>query len=414
MDFRVDTTPITAEVNTDTEEGRRFRQEVRDFLDKELTPEVRRESELQRDQYYDFNPIVEEFQRKLAGKGWTAPLAPAWPREYGGVARSEVETRILAEELTAHGVSAVLTLGELVAPLILRYGSEEMKREFLPKMACREVTLAEGYTEPNAGTDLASLETRAVRDGNDYIINGQKVYSTGANYATHHWLAARTNSAVEKHRGISLFIVDLRSPGITIKPLWMMDGERTNEVFYDDVRVPRKNLVGEENQGWTYIRETLAVERVELGSAGGGSNVPTVKDVLDELIEYARETKRNGEPLAKDPLVRQSLAQLAIETRIRRLFGYRTEWLLSQGIIPVVEAAMQKVWGNELDQRIANVGTQLLGLYGQLEPSAKWAPLRGRIEHRYLFTVNMSYAGGSHELMRSLMAIRGMGLPREP
>lgn len=408
MDFRVETARTTAQVDTDTEEGRRFRQEVRDFLDKELTPIVVRERELQRDRYYDSNPIAEEFQRKLGATGWTAPLAPRWPKEYGGVERTDVEMRILVEELSARGVAVASGSGGIQGPIIMRHGSEEMKREFLPKIARGEISFALGYTEPDAGTDLASLQMRAVRDGDDYVITGQKVYSTGAHFNTHHWLAARTNFDVEKHRGISLFCVDLASPGITIRPLWTMAGERTNEVFYDEVRVPRKNLVGEENRGWTYVREALGVERIVLGSVGAG------RSILDELVEYTKETERNGKPLAKDPLVRQSLAQLAIETSIRRLFGYRTGWLMSKGSIPEVEAAMQKVWGNELDQRIANAGTQILGLYGELEPDSKWVPLRGTIEHRYLFTVHLTYGGGSHELMRNLMATRGMGLPREP
>ena len=283
-----------------------------------------------------------------------------------------------------------------------------MKREWLPKIARGEVEFSLGYTEPNAGTDLASLEMRAVPDGDDYVINGQKVYSTAAHQATHHWLAARTNIEVPKHRGISLFIVDLASPGITIRPLWTMAGERTSEVFYDDVRVPRKNLVGEENQGWGYIRDALGVERM------GVASMANTEIIAGELVQYAKETERNGRPLAEDPLVRQSLAQLAIENRIRRLYGYRTGWLMSKGSIPEVEAAIAKVWGNELDQRIANMGMQILGLYGQLESDSKWAQLRGEIEHLYRFTVHLTYGGGSHELMRSLIATRGMGLPREP
>jgi len=405
MDFKVAT---PEPVDTDTEEGRKFRQEVRDFLDKELTPDVLQERDRQRDRPYETSPKLREFYRKLGAKGWTAPQAPRWPKEYGGQERSKVEMRILAEELSARGVRESSEYGGIQGPIIMRHGSEWMKREFLPKIARGEISFSLGYTEPNAGTDLASLEMRAVRDGDDYVINGQKVYSTGAHFSTHHWLAARTDPTAPKHRGISLFIVDLSSPGITIRPLWTMAGERTNEVFYDNVRIPSKNRVGEENQGWSYIREALSVER--LGMPG----LVSARSLVDELIEYAKETKRHGKPLAEDAVVRQSLAQLAIETSIRRLFGYRTGWLMSKGIIPEVEAAISKVWGNELDQRIGNIGTQILGLYGQLEPDSKWAPLRGSIEHLYLFAVHLSYGGGSHELMRSLIATRGMGLPREP
>ena len=405
MDFRVD---IPEPLTTETQRGREFRQEVRDFLDRELTPEVIRGREVQRDRPYDGSPVAAEFYRKLIATGWLAPQASRWPKEYGGVERSDEERRILAEELSARGVAVGAIDGGIQGPIIMRHGSEELKREFLPGMARGEISFSLGYTEPNAGTDLASLEMRAVRDGDDYVVNGQKVYSTGAHHATHHWLAARTDPDAPKHRGISLFCVDLKSPGVTIRPLWTMGGERTNEVFYDDVRVPRKNLVGEENHGWAYVREALGVERILMGGGGGG------RSVIDELVEYANETERNGRALAEDTFVRQSLAQLAIENRIRRLFGQRTAWLMRKGVIPEVEAAMSKVWGNELDQRIGHVGTQILGLYGQLEPDSKWTPLRGSLEHRYLFTVHLSYGGGSHELMRSLIATRGMGLPREP
>lgn len=405
MDFKV---ARPEPVDTDTEEGRKFRQAVRDFLDKELTPDVLQERDRQRDRPYETSLKLMEFYRKLGAKGWTAPLAPRWPKEYGGQERSKVEMRILAEELSARGVRESSEYGGIQSPIIMRHGSEWMKREFLPKIARGEISFSLGYTEPNAGTDLASLEMRAVRDGDDYVINGQKVYSTGAHFSTYHWLATRTDPTAPKHRGISLFIVDLSSPGITIRPLRTMDGERTNEVFYDNVRIPSKNRVGEENQGWSYIREALSVERL------GMSGLVSARSLVDELIEYAKETKRNGKPLAEDPVVRQSLAQLAIETSIRRLFGYRTGWLMSKGIIPEVEAAISKVWGNEVDQRIGNAGTQILGLYGQLEPDSKWTPLRGSIEHLYLFAVHLSYGAGPHELMRSLIATRGMGLPREP
>ena len=407
MDFKV---PTPEPVDTDTEEGRKFRQEVREFLDKELTPGVLKERDQFRDQPYDTPPLVSEFTRKLGARGWLSPQAPRWPKEYGGVERSEVERRVLAEELSARGVGGGSEYGGIQGPVIMRHGSEEMKREFLPKIARGEISFALGYTEPDAGTDLASLQMRAVRDGDDYIINGQKVYSSFAHVATHHWLAARTDPDAPKHRGISLFVVDLSSPGVTIRPMWTMGGDRTNEVFYDDVRVPVVNRVGEENQAWGYIREALGVERIGMGIVGGTGG----GSVLDELIGYAKKTESNGKPLAEDPVVRQTLAQLAIETSIRRLFNHRTGWLMTKGDIPDVEAAIAKVWGNELDQRTSNMGLQVLGLYGQLEADSKWVPLKGRVEHRYLFTVHLSYGGGSHELLRSLIATRGMGLPREP
>jgi alkylation response protein AidB-like acyl-CoA dehydrogenase len=388
----------------DTEEEAEFRREVRDFLDEQLTPDVLEKILEERDQYYEGRPHAREFSRKLGAKGW---LVPQWPKEYGGLGSSPAHRRIIIEELSSRGASAGGGIAtSIVGPVIMLHGTEEQKREFLPKIARGDIEMSLGYSEPNAGTDLASLEMRAVPDGDDYVINGQKIYSTGAHEATHHWLAARTSADAPRHRGISLFVVDLASPGVNIRPLLTMAGERTNEVFYDDVRVPRKNRIGEENQGWGYIREALGFERIAL------SGMVNVRRIVDELIQYVKKTEHGGKPLAEDPIVRQSLAQLAIESNIRRLFGHRTSWLMSKGIVPDVAAAIAKVWGNELDQRVANAGMQILGLYSQLEPDSKWA--RGSVEHLYRFAVHLTYGGGSHELMRSLIATRGMNLPREP
>jgi alkylation response protein AidB-like acyl-CoA dehydrogenase len=222
-------------------------------------------------------------------------------------------------------------------------------------------------------------------------------------------LAVRTNVDVPKHRGISLLIADLRTPGITISPQWTIADERTDAVFYDDVRVPKKNRLGEENAGWLIIADALTVEREVVSYGHVDARV-----VVDKLIQYAKETKHNGKPLTEDPLVRQTLAQLAIEANIFRLFTHRLNWLLTKGTLSDWAAAMVKIWSAELTQRAANAGMQIMGLYGQLEPDSKWAPLEGYIELVYRFSVVMSFGGGSNELMRSLMAIKGMGLPREP
>jgi alkylation response protein AidB-like acyl-CoA dehydrogenase len=385
----------------DTPEQAKFRQEVRDFLDKEVTAELRREAETN----FFIPPGVIEFMRTLGAKGW---LMPEWPKEYGGAGLSSAEKSILTEEAAAYGIR----LGsptDIVGPIVMRYGTEEQKKEWLPKISSGEAVFAIGYTEPNAGTDLAALEMRAVSDGDDYIVNGQKIFSTGAYQSTHHLLAVRTNVDVPKHRGISLLIADLRTPGITISPQWTIADERTDAVFYDDVRVPKKNRLGEENAGWLIIADALTVEREVVSYGHVDARV-----VVDKLIQYAKETKHNGKPLTEDPLVRQTLAQLAIEANIFRLFTHRLNWLLTKGTLSDWAAAMVKIWSAELTQRAANAGMQIMGLYGQLEPDSKWAPLEGYIELVYRFSVVMSFGGGSNELMRSLMAIKGMGLPREP
>lgn len=382
------------------EEQEKLRQDIRAFLKKELNPQILKECE----EYYGTGPYTLEFKRKLGAKRW---LAPHWPKEYGGLGRSFMDRLIFREEISAAGVNVDLTGVTIVGPVIMRYGSEAQKKEFLLKTARGECEFALGYTEPNAGTDLASLEMRAVRDGDDYVISGQKVYSTSAHEADYHWLAVRTDpNAPTKHRGISVFVVDLKTPGITVRPLLTIAGEKTNEVFYDEVRVPKSTLVGEENKGWYYILEALAYERTMV------VYIVNTKRVLDQLIQYVKETNLNGKPLAKDPFVRQSIAQLAIEVNLKRLHSYRAAWLESKGVAPLVEAAEIKIWGHELDQRVAKAGMEIMGLYSQLEPGSKWAPLKGLIEHLYRFAIHLSYGGGSHELMRTVIATRGMGLPR--
>lgn len=215
-----------------------------------------------------------------------------------------------------------------------------------------------------------------MEDGKDFILNGQKIFNTGCHYAQYVLLAVRTDpSAPKKHQGISLLIVDMKTPGITLQPLWTMDGERTNAVFYDNVRVPQKNLIGEKNRGWYVLTTALALER----------NFPTggVRRVFEDLVAYAKETKRSGEPLIKNPLVRQSLAQLKVEVEVARLLAYRVAWMASKGLIPQWQAPMLKLFVTELMYRLGNAGVQIMGLYGQLEEPSKWVPLRGWIEHLY-------------------------------
>jgi hypothetical protein len=290
-------------------------------------------------------------------------------------------------------------------PCILAHGSEEQKKEYLPRICRGEIELALGYTEPDAGSDLAALQMRAVRDGDYYVINGQKTFNTSCHYAEYHWLAARTDVNVAKHRGISMFIVDLKSPGITICPLYTMAGGRTNEVYYDNVRVPKNCLVGEENRGWFYLVEALDYERVM-------TFFPTHLEVmLAELVKYAKETQRDGRLLAENPIIRQKLAQIAIEIEVARLLHYRTLLMLDKGVIGNYEPALMKLFVTELGQHLTNIGMQILGPFGLLQENSKWVPLKGRIETGYRGTVMHTFGAGSSELMRNIIATRGFGLP---
>lgn len=389
-----------------TEKEEAFRKEVRGWLKQELTPELQQDWECHSwFRISDKGPTsrVREFSRKLGAKGW---LGMNWPKKYGGQEGSIIEQYIVIEEILSQwGVIYNLLAVAMEGPCILHHGSEEQKREYLPRICRGEIELALGYTEPQAGCDLVSLEMRAVKGGDDYILNGQKMFNTSCHYADFHWLAARTDFNVPKHRGISMFIVDLKSPGITIRPLYTMDGGRTNEVFYDNVRVPKRNLVGEENRGWYYLVEALDYERVMLF-------VPAhLQLILQELVKYAKETWRDGKLLAEDPILRQKLAEIAIEIEVARLIHYRSLVMLDKGVTLSYEAAMTKLFVSEVEQRLTRMGMQILGPFGQLREGSKWVPVKGRVETGYRATVFHTFGAGSSELMRNIIATRGFGLP---
>ena len=343
-----------------TEQEEAFKQEVRAFFDAEFPPEFLQElaaESLEERKLYD------ESIRRLARKGW---LGIGWPREYGGAECSHTGQLIyyieMYRRLPQRVINPVGVATALVAPVIMNFGSEELKKEFLPKILKGEATFCLGYTEPTAGTDLVGLKTQAVADGDDYVINGQKAFTSAAECADYCWLSAKTDpEATRRSQGISLFILDMKTPGITVRGVPTMSRFRVNDVFLHDVRVPKRNLVGEKNQGWTYITQALAHERL-----GFGVLVAVLKHTFDELMEYARETRHNGEPLCKEPTVQYKLAQLAIELEVARLLAARLVWMLEKGVVPFQESSMAKVFVTELEQRLANSGMQILGLYGQL------------------------------------------------
>jgi len=379
-----------------SKEEEAFRQEVREFLNRAVTPDLREEAETGA----GWGPQIWAFVRKLGVKGW---LTPTWPKEYGGLGLPPMYRFIIHEELNYCGAlpNEALVVGAGVAgPTIMMYGSEEQKREYLLRIAKGEIEFALGYTEPQAGSDLASLQLRAEEKDDHYVFNGQKVYNTRCHYAQYHWIAVRTDSNVAKHRGISLFIVDLKSPGITISPLWTVEGMRTNEVFYDNVKVPKENLVGEKNKGFLYTVTALEFERVL--TAGG------LKRTLEQLVDYVKV-----EPsLRKNIEVRQKIAQIATEIEIARLFSYRLAWLQTERTVANYEAAASKLFTSELSQRIAMAGMHILGLRGLLRSGTNGAPIDGRIEYLCRETLLNTIAGGTSEVMRNIVATRGLDLPR--
>jgi len=380
-----------------TEKEEAFRQEIRDFLEKESAAQAvgRTPEEL----------FSREFTKKLASKGW---IGVGWPTEYGGLGRSYTEQLICGEEMLGSRApaGAHVLAQNMVGPSLIRVGTEEQKREFLPKILSGEVVFCLGYTEPNAGSDLASCQTAAVLDGDEWVINGQKMFTSFAAYADYAWMTVRTDlNAPKKHRGISMFIVSMKSPGITVRSFDTMWGFPVYEVFFDNVRVPKTAVVGELNKGWDYLTVALDHERVFMGGV-----VALHRRLFENIVEYAKKTNRNGKPISKDPIMRQRLAQLAIDLEIGRMFSYRVAWLLGQGIVPFAEASMTKIFTSELEQRLANTAMMVLGLYGPLDGDK--APFDGYYSYEYKFSLMQAVGGGSNEIERILIAIAGLGLPR--
>lgn len=344
--------------------------------------------------------------RKLAAKDW---LARPWPREYGGQEASLVEQFIFNDVMGYHRGAGVDHWGiALLAPTLLFSANDEQKREHLPPIARAEIFWTQLWSEPGAGSDLASLTTRAVRDGDDYIISGQKTWTSGAHRADWGFMLARTNPEEKRSRGLSFFLVDMKSPGITIKPILNLEGSHLfNDVFLDDVRVPARNMVGGENQGWVASQMTSNFERSMI------QLFAYLTRELEELVEFCKEPKWGGEVLANNPLVRHTLAQLAIEIEAGRAFSYSILWSqIKDGLIMAAPlAAAAKALATELVQRFTYAGSQILGLYGQVKES-RWAPLQGRFEKEYQLCPGLNMAGGTSEIMRNLICSLGLGLPR--
>jgi 3-oxocholest-4-en-26-oyl-CoA dehydrogenase alpha subunit len=386
-----------------THEEEQFRSRLQTFLDKELTEEIARQNWEDK----GVGPEAREFSRKLAFNGF---LGMSWPKEYGGKGLSPTYDFILLDELGKRwGAHVPLDIGyTMVGPTILRRGSEPLKREFLPKIIEGEIEFCLGYTEPNAGSDLASMQMRAVEQGDHYVINGQKTFNTECHYSDYHWLAARTDSDPNqpKYKGISLLIVDMDSPGVTVRPLWTMSGERTNEVYYDDVRVPKDRMVGEKNKGFYYMMEAIGSERNQVF-------IPArLEPILSELIRYVQETRFEGRPLAQDPLIRDKVAQAAIELEVAQILAEHSRWLESNHLPMTYEPEITKVFTSELDQRMVNTAMEILGGYSQLTEDSKWVPLRGRISWYHLHSFMTTIGAGTSEVGRNVIAQRGLGLPR--
>ena len=349
-------------------------------------------------------PEQMDFLKKLAAKGW---VAPAWPKEYGGQAWPHVMQMIFSEELSYAGApdaGRVFNVG-MIGPTLIVHGSDAQKKEHLPRITSGETVWCQGYSEPGAGSDLASLQTRAVRDGDDYVVNGQKIWTTGAHHADWCFLLVRTDPDAPKHKGISFILVDMKSPGIQVRPIINMAGfHEFNEVFFEDVRVPTANRVGEENNGWYVAMTLLDFERSNVASIAANQRS------LELLADYMRATKPGG--VYRD-IFRHRLADMWMANETGRLLSYRIAWMQENGRVANYEASVIKVFATELAARITNFGVNLLGPAGALEPDSKYAPLNGIMETGHLSNVSPLIYSGSSEIQRNIIATRGLGLPRD-
>jgi len=388
-----------------------FRAEVEDFLKAELPadwPERSRHwpggyGTLELDDP-EMRAVAADFRRKLGQRGW---LTISWPKEFGGQAHSYIEQAIFNERMSYYRAPATGIAIGIAGPTILMFGTEDNKRQWIPRIASGEIEMWLGYSEPDAGSDLAAIRTTAATEGDEFVINGQKVWSTIAHLADYAWLVARTDPDAHRHHSVSLFIVDNNSPGVTIRPLINIAGVHSfNEVFFNNVRVPRQNMIGELNMGFYYLMTALDFERLMVDIGG-------FKRFFEELVSYVRQTERDGAPLAQRPEVRRQLAEIAIKIEIADLFFWRTAELLDKGQVPSVESSVLKLTTTELSRHLADVTMDILGPYGLLEAGSQWTPLRGMAPRGYLDCVSATIGAGTSEIQRSIIATRGLGLPRK-
>jgi alkylation response protein AidB-like acyl-CoA dehydrogenase len=350
--------------------------------------------------------VAGAFNKKLAEKGW---LTAHWPREYGGLSLSIMEQVVLREELAYRRAPILNANGlNMLGPVLILYGTDEQRRRHLPGIAKAEVMWAQGYSEPNAGSDLASLQTRAVRDGDEYVITGSKIWTGHGRTADWIFVLARTNPDAPKHKGISFFLVPMDAPGLTVIPLRSMTGHvHFCQEYFEGVRVPRENLVGEEDQGWYIGAALLDFERSGIASAAG------TRRTLEELIEFYRENRKVGQPaVACRPALRSKLADRMIEVETGRSLSYRIATIQQAGKIPNYEASMGKVFFSELNMRVAFTGFEVLQLFGQLREGDRWAKLRARFALGTQTYLTTTIGGGTSEIQRNIIATRGLGLPR--
>jgi alkylation response protein AidB-like acyl-CoA dehydrogenase len=379
-----------------TEEQRSLQGELRAYFE-ELVAEVEGSP--------TDEPSYTRYTRRMGHGGW---LGLGWPREYGGQARGPIDQMIFVEESHWAGVPLPLLTLNSVGPTLMALGNDEQKERLLPGILRGEVHFSIGYTEPSAGTDLASLKTKAVRDGDEYVINGQKIFTSAIQYADYVWLAARTDPDAPKHKGLSVFIVPVESPGFHWTPLATIAGDITSTTFYEDVRVPVQNLVGAENQGWKLITNQLNHERVAICPASG------LLRSFSEVRRWANGHRlADGRTVLEHEWVQISLARVRAKVEVLKLLNWKVAWASDKGLNPA-DASATKVYGTELALEVYRMLLDVVGQAGYLVDGSPGALLRGRLEQQARTQTIFTFGGGTNEIQRDIVAMIGLGMPRAP
>ena len=377
-----------------------FRTQVQEFVDAHWPPARTKRG----DQPAEMRDAWDSWRKELTEKGW---IAPAWPAEYGGAGLSVKEQFVLNEVFAENSVMNIGGIGVMMlGPTLIAHGTEEQKKEHLPRMLAGEVQWAQGYSEPGSGSDLASLQTRAVRDGDEYVINGQKIWTTMGHTADWMFMLTRTDPDAPKHRGITYFLLDLKTPGVSIRPLTTMaNNQFFSECFFEDVRVPASNAVDEINRGWYVGATTLDFERSGIGNAVG------IQRSLNRLLEQARDVPDHETTLDSHP-TRMAFVDRFVEANVAKMLSYRIISMQDRGLVPNYEASMSKLFVTELNQRIAALTLKTYGLYGTMWDTKRKEAQSGQAAGGYLNAVQATIAGGTSEIQRNIIATRGLGLPR--
>jgi alkylation response protein AidB-like acyl-CoA dehydrogenase len=379
-----------------------LRKEIRNYYRDLLTPELRQALDEEREQMG--GPVYRHIVGRMGAAGW---LGIGWPKEHGGQGRTAIEQFIFWDETYRARAPLNIIPVNTIGPTLMLYGTEQQKADMLPKILRGELFFGIGYTEPGAGTDLASLKTRAVREGDEYVINGQKVFTTHAHDADFIWLAARTDPEAPKHKGLSIILVPTDAPGFSVTPIFTLGGERTNATYYENVRVPVSNRIGLENEGWSLITSQLNHERITLATPGLADRL------LDEVWEWAAKTPApDGGRMLDVPWVQLNLARVYARLDALKLLNWRSAWLISVGTPSMAEASAVKVMGTEFFVECYRLLLEIVDAAGLVKTRQPGALFGGLLEQAYRAATTLTFGGGVNEVQRDIIAMAGLGLPR--